>query len=374
MYVPTTAAFRTETYLVILGAVDYTSEGRSMSETQTALFPFTRIVGQEKMKKALLLNVIDPSIGGVLIKGEKGTAKSTAVRSMGQFLPDRPAVKGCVYRCDPRFPKRLCMDCKDKLARGETLETVMVPMRVTELPLNSTEDRVAGTLDLEHILKTGERKFEPGILANANGNILYVDEINLLDDHIVDLLLDSAAMGINYVEREGVSFSHPARFVLVGTMNPEEGNLRPQLLDRFGLSVEVEGEREVGVRMDVVLRRLEFDDDPDKYLEGCREELAELTEKIVKARELLPQIPLDETNLRRATELSLNFGMEGHRSDLTLMRAARANAALAGRTAITKDDLIEVGPLVLAHRVKGKGLQRGRFAANEVEECLNRMP
>ncbi len=325
------------------------------------------------MKKALLLNVIDPSIGGVLIKGEKGTAKSTAVRSMGQFLPDRLAVKGCVYRCDPAQRKRLCPDCQAKLARGEELETVTVPMRVTELPLNATEDRVSGTLDLEHILKTGERKFDPGILANANGNILYVDEINLLDDHIVDLLLDSAAMGINYVEREGISFTHPARFVLVGTMNPEEGNLRPQLLDRFGLSVEVEGEREVGTRMEVVLRRMEFDNDPEAYVNACKPDLDELREKIIKARELLPKIELDAVTLKRAAQLSIDFGMEGHRSDLTLMRAARANAALDGRTSITKADLAEVGPLVLAHRVKSKPLSRGRFSDSEVAECLGRM-
>ena len=344
-----------------------------MSDINTALFPFTRIVGQEKMKKALLLNVIDPSIGGVLIKGEKGTAKSTAVRSMGQFLPDRPAVKGCVYRCDPRQTKRLCPDCRAKLERGEALETVMVPMRVTELPLNATEDRVSGTLDLEHILKTGERKFDPGILANANGNILYVDEINLLDDHIVDLLLDSAAMGINYVEREGISFTHPARFVLVGTMNPEEGNLRPQLLDRFGLSVEVEGEREVGTRMEVVLRRMEFDNDPDAYVKACAEELDGLRNMIINARELLPKIELDAVTLKRAVQLSVDFGMEGHRSDLTLMRAARANAALEGRTSITKADLSAVGPLVLAHRIKSKPLSRGRFSDREVDECLGRM-
>lgn len=344
-----------------------------MAEMNTALFPFTRIVGQDRMKRALLLNVVDPSIGGVLIKGEKGTAKSTAVRSMGQFLPPRPAVKGCVFRCDPRFPKRLCADCREKLARGETLETEMVPMKVTELPLNATEDRVAGTLDLEHILKTGERRFEPGILANANGNILYVDEINLLDDHIVDLLLDSAAMGVNYIEREGVSFTHPARFVLVGTMNPEEGNLRPQLLDRFGFSVEVEGERDIDTRMEVVMRRLEFDDDPDAYLAGCAEELAELRSRIEMARELLPQIELDGDTLRRCAQLSIDFGMEGHRADLTLMRAARANAALEGRTSIVKDDLLAVGALVLAHRVKSKPFKKARFSDNEVAECLGRM-
>ncbi len=175
---------------------------------ETLIFPFVRIVGQEKMKKALLLNIVDPSIGGVLIKGEKGTAKSTSVRSLAQILPMRPTVVGCPFHCDPRYPKRMCAQCRDKLAKGEKLESQDMPMTVVELPLSATEDRVSGTLDLEHVLKTGEKKFEPGVLAQANGNVLYVDEVNLLDDHIIDLLLDSAAMGVNYIEREGVSFSH----------------------------------------------------------------------------------------------------------------------------------------------------------------------
>ncbi|AGI48140.1 protoporphyrin IX magnesium-chelatase [Thermoplasmatales archaeon BRNA1] len=337
------------------------------------MFPFTRVVKQEKMKRALLLNVIDPTIGGVLIKGEKGTAKSTAVRSMSQFLPSRPAVKGCVYRCDPRFPKRLCADCQEKLANGEKLEKITVPMKVVELPLNATEDRVSGTLDLEYVLKTGKKKFEPGVLAAANGNILYVDEINLLDDHIVDLLLDSAAMGVNYVEREGVSFSHPARFVLVGTMNPEEGNLRPQLLDRFGLSVEVEGEEEVSTRMEVIRRRLEFDNDPEKYIAGCKDELKELTDKIVKARELIPKIPIDEKAMEMAARLSMHYNMEGHRSDLTLIRAARANAALEGHDHIDVKDMESVASLVLAHRIKGKAFEKVQFDDSEVRECLRKI-
>ncbi|MDO5852561.1 MAG: AAA family ATPase, partial [Thermoplasmata archaeon] len=222
------------------------------------LFPFTSIVGQEDMKRALLLNIVDPGIGGVLIKGEKGTAKSTTVRSLAQILPPRASVAGCPFNCDPSRTDRLCPYCAEKLAKGP-LETTEEPMRVVELPLSATEDRVSGTLDIEHVLKTGERKFEPGVLAQANGNLLYVDEVNLLDDHIVDLLLDSAAMGVNYVEREGVSFSHPSRFVLVGTMNPEEGELRPQLLDRFGLSVDVKGDRDTAKRMEVVRRRMAFD-------------------------------------------------------------------------------------------------------------------
>ncbi|MDD4222520.1 MAG: ATP-binding protein, partial [Candidatus Methanomethylophilus sp.] len=198
-----------------------------MANGEPVLFPFTSIVGQENMKRALLLNVIDPGIGGVLIKGEKGTAKSTTVRSLTQILPSRPAVKGCPFHCAFGKPERYCPYCRERLAKGERLEAVEIPMKVVELPLSATEDRVSGTLDLEHVLKTGEKRFEPGVLAAANGNLLYVDEVNLLDDHLVDLLLDSAAMGVNYVEREGVSFSHPARFVLVGTMNPEEGDLRP---------------------------------------------------------------------------------------------------------------------------------------------------
>ena len=233
---------------------------------QPLVFPFTRIVGQENMKRALMLNVVDPGIGGVLIKGEKGTAKSTTVRSMNAVLPYRDVVKGCPFRCEFGKEARYCPYCKEKLEKGEKLESEKVRMRVIDLPLSATEDRVSGTLDLEHVLKTGEKRFEPGVLAAANGNILYVDEVNLLDDHLVDLLLDSAAMGVNYVEREGVSFSHPARFVLIGTMNPEEGDLRPQLLDRFGLSLDIKGERDVAKRAEVVKRRVAYDSDPENYI------------------------------------------------------------------------------------------------------------
>ena len=337
------------------------------------LFPFTEVVKQDKMKKALLLNVVDPAIGGVLIKGEKGTAKSTTVRSMVQFLPARPVVKGCVYHCDPRFPKRFCADCRERVAAGEKLESEMAPMKVVELPLSATEDRVSGTLDLEHVLKTGKKKFEPGVLAQANGNILYVDEINLLDDHIVDLLLDSAAMGVNYVEREGVSFSHPARFVLVGTMNPEEGNLRPQLLDRFGLSVEVESEDQVNTRMEVVRRRLEFDADPEAYIAECRPKLDALRQQLIEARKLLPQVTTDDNAIHMAAELSIHFKMEGHRADITLIRAARANAALNGRTVITKTDMIDVAALVLAHRIKRRAFEKTVFDEGEVRGCLAKL-
>ena len=338
--------------------------------TDSLIFPFVRVVGQDKMKKALLLNVIDPGIGGVLIKGEKGTAKSTSVRSLSQILPTRPTVVGCPFHCDPRFPKRMCIQCKEKLAPGEKLESVDMPMTVVELPLSATEDRVSGTLDLEHVLKTGEKKFEPGVLAQANGNVLYVDEVNLLDDHIIDLLLDSAAMGVNYIEREGVSFSHPAKFILVGSMNPEEGSLRPQLLDRFGLCVDIEGEKNVDIRMEVIERRMQFDSDPEGYMEGCRSEIDEMRNKIVKAREILPKVVLDKKILHDIVMVSIHFKMEGHRADITMMRAAKANAALEGRTEVTKQDLRAIAPLVLSHRLKKRAFDNVTFDEKELDICL----
>ena len=225
-------------------------------------YPFAALVGQENMQRALLLNAIAPQLSGVLIQGEKGTAKSTAVRALAALLPQQTAVEGCPFGCDPADEAHLCPLCHAKKAVGQPLVPVTRRARVVELPVSATEDRVVGTLDIEAALKTGEKKFEPGLLAQANRNILYVDEVNLLEDHIVDVLLDAAAMGMNTVEREGVSYSHPARFVLVGTMNPEEGDLRPQLLDRFGLSVQVHGESDPATRAEVVRRRLAFEADP----------------------------------------------------------------------------------------------------------------
>lgn len=341
-------------------------------QEQRVVFPFTRVVGQKDMKLALILNAVDPSIGGVLIKGCKGTAKSTTVRAMPQFLPPHKVVKGCRFGCDPDHPERFCPECIERVEKGEKLESVMVPTKVVELPLNATEDRVAGTLDLEHVLETGKRKFEPGILAAANGNILYVDEINLLDDHIVDLLLDSAAMGRNYVEREGISFSHPARFILVGTMNPEEGELRPQLLDRFGLSVDVKEEYYLESRMEVIRRRMQFDADPKGYLDGCKEELKDMRERVVRARGLLKEIEIDDDSIRNAAKLSAHFKMEGHRADLALMRTARANAAWDGRTGITKEDFIAVAPMVLTHRLKKTAFETTTLDISEVRGCLNK--
>ncbi|MBQ3736582.1 MAG: AAA family ATPase [Candidatus Methanomethylophilaceae archaeon] len=337
---------------------------------QPLVFPFTRIVGQENMKRALMLNVIDPGIGGVLIKGEKGTAKSTTVRSMNAVLPYRTVVKGCPFRCEYGKEARYCPYCKEKLDKGEKLEPEKVRMRVIDLPLSATEDRVSGTLDLEHVLKTGEKRFEPGVLAAANGNILYVDEVNLLDDHLVDLLLDSAAMGVNYVEREGVSFSHPARFVLIGTMNPEEGDLRPQLLDRFGLSLDIKGERDVAKRAEVVKRRVQFDSDPESYIAECAKELDAECERLTKAKEILPKVVADDDIISKIVSVTINFGVDGHRADITMLKAAKANAALEGRTNVTKDDIRATAELVLAHRLKRRPFEEAGLDREELEKCL----
>ena len=334
------------------------------------VFPFTRVVGQDNMKRALMLNVVDPGIGGVLIKGEKGTAKSTTVRSMDAVLPYRNVVEGCPFRCEFGKPERYCPYCKERAEKGEKLEAEKVRMRVIDLPLSATEDRVSGTLDLEHVLKTGEKKFEPGVLAAANGNILYVDEVNLLDDHLVDLLLDSAAMGVNYVEREGVSFTHPARFVLIGTMNPEEGDLRPQLLDRFGLSLDIRGERDVGKRAEVVKRRVEFDSDPESYIRGAQKELDDTCEKLTKARELLPKVKASDDIVDRIVSVTIHFGVDGHRADITMLKAAKANAALEGRTNVTKDDIRATAELVLAHRLKRRPFEDAALDREELEKCL----
>ncbi|MDR1690739.1 MAG: AAA family ATPase [Candidatus Methanoplasma sp.] len=338
--------------------------------SENFVYPFTKIVGQEKMKKALLLNVVDPTIGGVLIKGEKGTAKSTAVRSLAQILPMRENVSNCVFRCDLSRPDTYCPYCSEKAAKGVALEPINTEIRVVELPLSATEDRVAGTLDIEHILKTGEKKFEPGILAQANGNLLYVDEVNLLDDHLVDLLLDSAAMGRNYVEREGVSFSHPSRFILVGTMNPEEGDLRPQLLDRFGLSVDVKGEKDAKFRAEVVKRRLKFDEDPAAYIKANEEEAKEMTRRITDAKLLFKKIETDDDAIDMVVGITTHFGVDGHRADITMMKAAKANAALDGRNEIDKDDIREVADLVLSHRIRRRPFESSVIDAGELEECL----
>lgn len=316
------------------------------------IYPFTAIVGQERMKLALMLNIINPFLGGVLIRGEKGTAKSTAVRSLADLLPNRVQVSGCWFSCDPEDEEQLCDDCFQKAESGTALNTTESKMKVIDLPISATEDRVVGTLDIEQAIKKGEKQFEPGILAQANRNILYVDEINLLDDHIVDILLDSAAMGVNFIEREGISYVHPARFTLVGTMNPEEGDLRPQLIDRFGLVVDVVGEDSTEQRTEVIKRRLEFEKNAEEFKKTWADEQERLAKKIGDAAKTLPQVTYDDKLLETAAKISTAFGVDGHRADIVMIKTAMTIAAYHARTTATVEDLREAAGYVLPHRMR----------------------
>lgn len=334
------------------------------------VYPFTAIVGQEDMKLALILNVINPALGGVLIKGEKGTAKSTAVRALAELLPAMNAVKGCRFHCDPEQENLWCDDCSKMKAKGESWQIETLKMRVVELPVSATEDRVVGTLDVEYAIKKGEKKFDPGLLALANRNILYVDEINLLDDHVVDVLLDAAAMGVNTVEREGVSYSHPARFVMVGTMNPEEGDIRPQLLDRFALSVTVTGEHDPADRKEVIKRRLAYEADPDAFIASYGEEQKELADQIVAAGKLLPSVQIAEEMLDKVAELAIALGVDGHRSDITLIKTAMTLAAFRGRQEVETEDLKQAAKLALPHRMRRRPFEEGTLDMEKVLTIL----
>ena len=335
------------------------------------LFPFTAIVGQPRMKQALILNAINPRIGGVLIRGERGTAKSTAVRALAALLPELTVVAGCPFACDPHDEKNLCDLCRDRMKSGETpLPIEHRKTRMVDLPVSATEDRVVGTLDIERAIKEGEKSFEPGVLANANRGVLYVDEVNLLDDHVVDLLLDAAAMGNNVVEREGISFTHPAQFVLVGTMNPEEGELRPQLLDRFGFWVEVGGIDDAAQRMAILQRRIEFERDPDGFGVDWTEEEEALTAHIAAARELLGDVQYSTQDLYAIANLTSELGVDGHRADLTILKGAMAHAALEGRTQITEVDMLVAAQLALPHRLKRRLLQGGDQEMAMLQERL----
>jgi magnesium chelatase subunit D len=334
------------------------------------IFPFTAIVGQEKMKKSLALNAINPGICGVLIRGEKGTAKSTVVRGLAELLPELTIVQGCKYGCDPEMPERLCSECREKLASGEELKMSKRKMRVINLPINATQDRVAGTIDIEHAIKKGEKKFEPGILAEANRGILYVDEVNLLGDHIVDILLDSAAMGVNVVEREGVSYSHPAHFILAGTMNPEEGELRPQLLDRFGLCVDVEGLKDLKSRVDVIRRRIMYESDPHPFSEAWKDRQKELSDMIVEAIRLLPEVEVPDMILEMIIRISIDLGVDGHRADIIMIKTASTIAAFHGRKDVGEDDVREAAELVYPHRMKKKPFEQ-TTENNKINEAVD---
>jgi Mg-chelatase subunit ChlI len=330
-------------------------------------YPFSAIVGQERMKRALILNAINSQIGGVLIRGERGTAKSTAARALAALLPSLEVVQGCPFSCDPDRPDLFCDECRARLAHNGQLPTEHRATPFVDLPVSATEDRVVGTLDIEKAIQRGERHFEPGILAAANRGVLYVDEVNLLDDHVVDLLLDSAAMGINVVEREGISFQHPARFVLVGSMNPEEGDLRPQLLDRFAHAVDVVGLTNAGQRVDVLRRRIYFEQDPDGFSDSYSEAEEDLAERIVSARARYSLVKYTDKDMYTIAALTTSFKVDGHRADIVILRTARAHAAYEGRLQINDRDILVAAELALPHRMKKQPFQDSVLNPDQIQ-------
>ncbi len=333
------------------------------------VFPFSAIVGQDETKLALLIAAVDPSIGGVLIFGDRGTGKSTAVRALAALLPKMRVVDGCRYGCDPAAERSLCTaDCPARAAKGAP-RTREVPVPVVDLPLGATEDRVVGALDLERALTQGVKAYEPGLLARAHRGFLYIDEANLLEDHLVDLLLDVAASGQNVVEREGLSIRHPARFVLVGTGNPEEGELRPQLLDRFGLSVEVRTPETLAERVTVVRRRDAFERDPAGFVATWAKEERKIRRRLVDARALLPAVTVPDAVLETAVKLCMGLGTDGLRGELTLLRAARAAASLDGAVEVGNEHLRRVAPGALRHRLRRNPLDEAGSSAR-VERAL----
>ncbi|WP_030691634.1 putative cobaltochelatase [Streptomyces globisporus] len=328
-------------------------------------YPFTAVVGMDDLRLALLLNAVSPAVGGVLVRGEKGTAKSTAVRALAELLPEVPVVAGCRFSCDPASPDPGCPDGPHGNAPGTSR-----PARMVELPVGASEDRLVGALDIEKALAEGVKAFEPGLLAAAHRGILYVDEVNLLSDHLIDHLLDAAAMGASHVEREGVSVRHAARFLLVGTMNPEEGELRPQLLDRFGLTVEVAASRDPEQRVEVVRRRLAFEDDPSAFAARWTGEETALRERIVAARELLPQVKLGDAVLLQIAATCAAFEVDGMRADIVMARTATALAAWAGRTEVTSEDVRQAALLALPHRRRRSPFDAPGLDEDKLDETL----
>ncbi|GAB6100964.1 ATP-binding protein [Thermococcus atlanticus] len=322
------------------------------------IFPFSAIVGQEKAKLALLCVAVNPLIGGVLLKGDKGTGKSTLVRALANVLPEIEVVADCPFNCNPMNPLEMCDSCYERYEGGEELPVARRRMRVVDLPLSVTIDRLVGTVDVERFLSEGKKALQPGILAEANRGVLYIDEVNLLDDYIADSLLDAAAMGWNTIEREGISFRHPARFILVGSMNPEEGELRPQILDRFGLCVEVSAPMNPEDRVEIVKRVEEFHEDPIGFYRKFESEEKRLTERIVKARELLPKVEISDDLLKLLAETVINLGIKTSRAEITTIKTAKAIAALNGRRRVSLEDLEKAMELALPHRLRDKPFQK----------------
>lgn len=326
-------------------------------KTRRLVFPFTAIVGQEEMKLALILNIIDPKIGGVMIMGDRGTGKSTTIRALADLLPEIEVVANDPFNSDPNDPDLMGDSVRQQVDNGIPLEIAHKKVQMVDLPLGATEDRVCGTIDIEKALSEGVKAFEPGLLAKANRGILYVDEVNLLDDHLVDVLLDSAASGWNTVEREGISIRHPARFVLVGSGNPEEGELRPQLLDRFGMHAEIRTVKEPALRVQIVEQRAEFDQNPPSFCDRYQQQQDNIQEAIVKAQELLPSVNLDYDLRVKISEVCSELDVDGLRGDIVTNRAAKAIAAWEGRNDVTVDDIRRVITLSLRHRLRKDPLE-----------------
>jgi magnesium chelatase subunit I len=327
------------------------------TKTRRLVFPFTAIVGQEEMKLSLILNIIDPKIGGVMIMGDRGTGKSTTIRALADLLPEIEVVANDPFNSHPNDPDLMGDSVRQQVENGLAPEIAHKKVQMVDLPLGATEDRVCGTIDIEKALSEGVKAFEPGLLAKANRGILYVDEVNLLDDHLVDVLLDSAASGWNTVEREGISIRHPARFVLVGSGNPEEGELRPQLLDRFGMHAEIHTVKEPALRVQIVEQRAEFDQNPPAFCDRYQQEQQQLQDSIVKAQELLPQVNLDYDLRVKISEVCSELDVDGLRGDIVTNRAAKAITAWEGRTEVTADDIKRVITLCLRHRLRKDPLE-----------------
>lgn len=329
----------------------------SNATVRRPVFPFTAIVGQEEMKLALLLNVIEPKIGGVMIMGDRGTGKSTTIRALADLLPEIDVVAGDAFNSDPHDPDLMSDEVRSRLEQGESLPVEPKKVQMVDLPLGATEDRVCGTIDIEKALSEGVKAFEPGLLAKANRGILYVDEVNLLDDHLVDVLLDSAASGWNTVEREGISVRHPARFVLVGSGNPEEGELRPQLLDRFGMHAEIHTVKIPTLRVEIVEQRTAFDQNPQSFLDTHQEQQETLQQQLVSAKALLPSVTIDPDFRVKISQVCSELDVDGLRGDIVTNRAAKALAAFERRTEVTIDDIRRVIVLCLRHRLRKDPLE-----------------
>ncbi|MCR8487167.1 MAG: ATP-binding protein [Crenarchaeota archaeon] len=338
---------------------------------QEVVFPFVAFVGQDLFKLALLAIAVNPSIGGLLVRGEKGTGKSVLVRALADVLLPIEVVADCPFNCDPHNPLLMCPQCRERYNQGEKLPVKRVKMKVITLPIGATEDMVLGTIDIEKVLKEGKPALKPGILARANRNILYIDEINLLPDHLVDIILDAAAMGFNYVERENISFSHPAKFILVGTMNPEEGDIRPQLLDRLSLCVDVKSIDSPELRAEIIKRNMEFQLDPIAFRERYKEQTENLRNRIAYAKSLINSVEISDAMILLIAKLCSTLEVDGHRPDIVIAQTARALAALDGRDSVEPSDIQIAAQLALIHRTRKGGLLEPP-TLEEIEEAFKK--